>query len=194
LRWIFDTAPRIHRFIITMDWHLNCHLIDDHIPRDFQDHTPRDFLDSMSLQLVKADNQTGRVFADGNPTTRDMKDFLEMVLEFCPGAHMVLLDYKANSPSLGGGFSVSHSFRTVRAVKMATPKSEQMSIYHTDLIDIDAVQMIVDDCMEFARLGGGHLATSVYMQQMLPEGLKATESRAKAMIAQLEEVHLEEAA
>jgi hypothetical protein len=29
---------------------------------------------------------------------------------------------------------------------------------------------------------------------MLPEGLKATESRAKAMIAQLEEVHLEEAA
>lgn len=77
---------------------------------------------------------------------------------------------------------------------MATPKSERMSIYHTDLIDIDAVQMIVNDCMEFTRLGGGHLATSVYMQQMLPEGLKATESRAKAMIAQLEEVHLEEAA
>ena len=177
-----------------MDWHLNCHLIDDDIPLVFHTYTAREFLDSMSLQLVKANNQTGRVYTDGNPTTRDMKDFLEMVLEFCPGTHMVLLDYKANSPSLGGGFSVSHSFRTVRAVKMANPGSERMSIYHTDLIDIDSVQMIIDDCMEFARLGGGHLATSVYMQQMLPEGLKATESRAKAMIAQLEEVHLEEAA
>jgi hypothetical protein len=179
LRWLFDTTPKYNHLIISMDWNLGYMLS--------QDITPRGILDSMSLQLVEVDDYSGEVHMQGDPTTQDMKDFLADVLHMRCDLQNVRLEYKAVSPSLGG-CTAPCSFRSVVATKLASEGPGKWTTQYQDEIDFRSVEMVVDDSMAALRhsmgcMGG--LGPLHYLEQMLPEGLRATEARAASLMSPL---------
>jgi hypothetical protein len=185
LRWLFDTTPKYHHLIISMDWNLGYMLSDE--------PTPRGVLDSMSLQLVKVNDYTGEVHMQGDPTTQDMKDFLADILHMRPDLQTVTLAYKAVSPSLGG-CATPCSIRSVKAIKLAGKGAGKWATQYEDEIDGQSVEMVIDDSMTALQQLGcmDGLGPVDYLDQMLPGGLGVTEVRAAAMMSQFQAVDLEE--
>lgn len=102
----------------------------------------------MSLQLVKVDSLFGRAYLHGDPTSQDMKDFLDEMLHDSKrtGLERIELSYKAMTQALAGrGLPVP--FRSVVATKLATGEPGTGCTKYEDEIDIEMANAIIEDGM-----------------------------------------------
>lgn len=144
LRWVFDAAPSFTNLIISLDWNVGYTAM---FP-ELYDQSPTGILQSMSLQLVKVDSLFGRAYLNGDPTSQDMKDFLDEMLHdsMQTGLERIELSYKDMTQALAGrGLPVQ--FRSVVATKLATGEPGAGCTKYEDEIDIEMVNTIIEDGM-----------------------------------------------